>query len=343
MAKKESSVSVNEILSDIRNKKPRPLYLIEGEETFFIDQLVDSFENELMDEAEKGFNFSIVYGKDTNAANLLGILKRYPMMSAFQVVILKEAQQMKELDKLEPYLDAPLESTIFVIAYRGEKVDRRKKFFKAIEKNGVCFNAAPLKEAQIPTWIVGYCKEQKIGIDQAAALLLAEYCGTNLDRLSNEIQKIKINLGDRKSITEEDVKNYSSVNREYNIYELQKAIAKKNIDRTFQIIQYFSNNPKSSDFSLVYCLSTLYNFYSKLWTFQAMKLGAQPKEDAARVLGIMPFIIDEYYQASRIYSHPSVVRALRTLLEYDLRSKGLNNGLTDEAGLLKELAYKLMA
>ncbi len=337
------SKSFSEIQKDIQKKSPKPIYFLYGSEPFFLDQLMDSFENDLMDEMEKGFNFSILYGRDVDANTLMSTCKRYPMMSQYQVVLLKEAQMMKDWDKMDAYFDSPMDSTVLVIAYKSEKLDKRKKLFKELDKNAILFESKPLYDNQVASWLFDYAKEVGYQMDEQAAHLLAEFCGTNLSKIHNEFQKIKVNIGERKTISAEDVHAFSGMNREYNVFELQKAIATRNPDRVIQIFQFFANNPKGTDFSLIGCLALLYGFYSKLWVYQTMKLQNQRPADAAKMLGMKSeWAMKDIQSAARIYPAGYASRALKTLLEYDLRSKGVNNGNTEEAGLLKELAFRLL-
>jgi DNA polymerase-3 subunit delta len=264
-------------------------------------------------------------------------------MAQHQVVLLKEAQSMRDMDKMEGYFDEPLISTILVMAFKADKVDKRKKFYKSLEKNASIFESKPLYDNQVAAWIFDYIHDVGYQIDDAAAHLLAEFCGTNLSKINNEVQKIKANLGERRKITIEDIQNFSGMNRDFNVFELQKALASRNADRVIQIFQYFANNPKGADFSLPYCLTILYNFYSKLWVYQSLKLQSQKPADAVKALNAKSeWAIKEIQTAARIFPAGYASRCLKILLEYDLKSKGYNTGNTDESGLLKELAFKLL-
>ena len=268
-------MSVEKIISDFKKKSFRPVYWLEGEEDYFIDQVIDYAEHHILSESEASFNLSVFYGKDANWADVTNACMRYPMFAERQVVVLKEAQQMRDVEKLEPYVENPLASTIFVVSYKEKKVDGRTKFAKLLKEKGEFFSTKKMYDNQLPNWTNDFVQGKGFSIQPKALHLLVEHIGNDLSRIVNEIDKVLINLGKRKEITEDDIENYVGISKEYNVFEFQSAIIKKDLSKAIQIIQYFEGNPKAGPIQMV--LPALYASFSKVYTV----FGMQDKSEAA--------------------------------------------------------------
>lgn len=333
-------MSAEKILSDWKKNSFKPIYWLEGEEAYFIDVLVDYAEKKLLTEAEAEFNLTIFYGKDAEWADVVNACKRYPMFAEKQVVLLKEAQQMREIEKLLGYIENPLSSTIFIVSHKEKKLDGRGKLASALKKSKAeILTTKKLYDNQLPDWAGNIVKSHGLTIAPKALIILVDHIGNDLSRIENEIQKLMLNLGSRKSITEDDVENYIGVSKEFNAFELQAAIAQRDLAKSIRIIQYFESNPKAGPIQLV--LPSVFNFFSKLYVL--LSLSNASESSAAAALGVSPFFIKDYYAAARKYDFPSVERVLLLLHEYNLRSLGVHNGSANDAGLMKELVVKIMS
>lgn len=332
-------MSVEKIITDWKKKSFKPVYWLEGEEEYFIDKAIDFAEHHILNESEASFNLTIFYGKDANWPDVINACRRYPMFAERQVVLLKEAQQMREIEKLESYIENPLTSTVFVVSYKDKKLDARKKFTKLVKEKGVLLTTKKIYENQLPDWTNQMLKAKGLTITQKGLALLIEHIGNDLTRIENEIEKINVNLGKRTSITEDDIENYIGVSKEFNVFELQSAIAAKDLARSIRIIQYFEANPKAAPIQMI--LPSLYSFFSKV--FMIFGAGTKDEKTIAASIGVNPFFMKEYMQASRVYSYPSVENALLLLHQYNLRSVGVKDSGTDDASLLKELVVKIIS
>ena len=333
-----------DIIKDIKNRKYKPLYLLHGEEPYFIDVVSNYIEHHLLPEAEKGFNQTVVYGKDTEIMAVLNAAKRYPMMADYQVVMVKEAQDMKwgkdddskkSIDPLLSYLEKPLPSTILVFCYKYGKFDKRKKTYKAIEKNGLIFESAPLYDSKIPAWIEGFISDKGYKINQQASAMLSEYLGNDLSKIANELEKLMLNIAAGQEITLKLVQDNIGISKEYNVFELQTALGKKDVLKVNQIINYFEANPKANPIVLV--LGNLNNFFSKVLAYHYVK----DKSNAAKEIGVNPYFMKDYEQAARNYNLSKTFQVISYLREYDLKSKGVESN-TDHGGLMKELMFKIL-
>ncbi len=329
---------IEKILSDWKKGNFKPIYWLEGEEPYFIDQLVDYAEHKILSESETGFNLTVFYGKDADWAAVVNACRRYPMFAERQVVLLKEAQQMKDIDKIEGYIDNPLSSTIFVVSYKDKKVDGRSKLSKTLKQKGELLTTKKIYDNQLPDWANQMVQQHGLTINQRALLMLVDHIGNDLIRIQNEIEKLAVNLGARKNITEDDIENYIGVSKEFNVFEMQDAIAKKNFSKAIRIIQYFEANPKAAPIQMI--LPALYNFFSKV--FMVFGAGSNDEKQIATALGINPYFMKDYMQAARNYSFNGVERILLLLHEYNLRSVGVHDAGTGDAGLMKEMVVKMM-
>jgi DNA polymerase-3 subunit delta len=335
-----------DLLKNLENRKFKPLYLLHGEEAYYIDLVGNYVEHQLLPDAEKGFNQTVFYGKDTDIMSVLNASKRYPMMADYQVVLVKEAQDMKwgseDTDKkginpLLSYLDNPLQSTILVFCYKYGKIDKRKKVYKAIEKNGVIFESAPLYDSKVPGWIAGFLTEKNYKISQQATLMLAEYLGNDLPKISNELEKLMLNVPQGGEISLKQIQDNIGISKEYNVFELQTALSKKDVLKANQIINYFEANPKSNPLVLV--LGNLNNFFTKVLVYHYVK--DKTPQNVARELSVNPYFIKDYEQAARSYNYGKTMQIIGYLREYDVKSKGVDS-TTDHGGLMKELMFKIL-
>jgi DNA polymerase-3 subunit delta len=314
------------------------VYWLEGEEEYFIDKAVDFAEHHILNESEASFNLTIFYGKDANWPDVINACRRYPMFAERQVVLLKEAQQMRDLEKLESYIENPLLSTVFVVSYKEKKLDARKKFTKLVKEKGVLLTTKKMYENQLPEWTNNMLQEKGLTITQKGLALLIEHIGNDLTRIENEVDKIHVNLGKRTNIIEDDIENYIGVSKEFNVFELQSAMAAKDMQRSIRIIQYFESNPKAAPIQLV--LPSLYSFFSKV--FMIFGAGTKDEKTIATSIGVNPYFMKEYMQAARIYSYSGVEKALLLLHQYNLRSVGVGDSGTEDASLLKEMVVKIL-
>jgi DNA polymerase III subunit delta len=332
-------MSAKQILSDLKKRNFKAIYWLEGEEEYFIDQVMYYAENSILDENEKAFNLTIFYGKDAEWPAVINACRRYPMFSERQVVLLKEAQQMRDIEKLESYIDNPLLSTIFFVSYKEKKVDGRTKLAKLLKEKGVVLSTKKIYENQLPEWTQELIESKGLTISQKALMLIVDHIGNDLSRIENEIDKISINLGKRTAITEEDIEKYIGVSKDFNVFEFQAALAAKNLSKAVRIIQYFEANPKAAP--IQYILPSLYAFFSKL--FMIYGLNTRDEKSVAASLGVNPFFVRDYLKAVQLYSYPEVEKVLLLLSEYNLRSIGVNDAGTEDASLLKEMVVKMIA
>ncbi len=332
-------MSAEKIIGDWKKKLYKPIYWLEGEEDYYIDVVMNYAEHKILPESEAGFNLSVFYGKDANWSEVVNACMRYPMFAEKQVVLLKEAQQMKDLDKLENYIEHPLASTIFVVSHKEKTLDKRKSLYKNLKKTGEVFTSEKIREYKLVEWLTDYVKSQDFTMSAKAIALLAENLGNDLSRIVNEIDKLTLNIGNRKSITEDDIEKYVGISKEYNAFELQDALSKKDLVKAIKIIQYFEANPKAAPIQLV--LPALYNYFSKLYAI----FGSVDKSEngVKHLFYNNTFAAKDAITAAKKYSYEGVERALLLLHEYNLRSVGVNStGATSDGSLMKELVVKIM-
>lgn len=339
-------MTAQDILKDLNNRKYKPVYLLHGEEPYFIDLVSDFVERKLLSEAEKGFNQTVLYGKDTDVMTVLNASKRYPMMADHQVVLVKEAQDMKwgtddgdkkGMNPLLSYLENPLPSTILVFCYKYGKFDKRKKTYKAIEKSGLIFESAALYDSKVPAWIEGFIAEKGYKISPQASMMLSEYLGNDLSKISNELEKLMLNVPAGQEITLKHIHDNIGISKEYNVFELQTALGRRDAFKANQIINYFEANPKANPLVLV--LGNLFSYFSKVLTYHYVK--DKSPQNVAREIGISPYFVKDYEQAARSFNYAKTMQIIGYLREYDLKSKGVDSN-TDNGGLMKELVFKIL-
>ena len=319
-----------------------------GEESYYIDKISDYIEKDVLTDAERGFNQTVFYGKDTDVISVLNSAKRFPMMSEYQVILVKEAQEMKwgkdeedkkSADPLLNYLENPLRSTILVFCYKHGKFDKRKKTYKAFDKQGIVFESAEIYPDKVPAWVEDYVKEKNYRINSRAAVLLAEYLGNDLSKVSNELDKLMLNIPAGAEITAGHVQENIGISKEYNVFELQAALARRDVFKSNQIITYFAFNPKSNPVPLV--LGALNTYFTKVLKYHYATDRSQT--GLARELGVSSYFVKDYEVAGRNYDKMKTFKVISYLREWDLRSKGVDSTGNTEAGeLMKEIIFKII-
>jgi DNA polymerase-3 subunit delta len=332
-------MTFEQIIKDLKNKIYKPVYFLTGDEPYYVDKITDYISEHVLTDEEKTFNQIILYGKDTDIFSVINTARRFPMLAGRQVVIVKEAQDIPDIDNLIYYVENPLKSTILVINYKYRKTDKRKKIYTAIQKNGVFFESKKLYDYQIPEWINKYLAERNHKIDPGAGLLLTEYLGNDLSKIVNEIEKLKITLPpDNNKITLDHIEKYIGISKDYNNFELHKALSQKNILKTNRIINYFSKNQKENPINLT--ISSLYYYFSRILKYHFIK--DKTKQNIASTLKVHPYFITEYKSAAQKYNPKKLVEILSVLREFDIKSKGIGNISASPGDLLKEMIYKIL-
>lgn len=338
------AVTAESVLKDLKSNKYSPVYFLQGEEPFYIDQIADYIEKKCLNESEKSFNQTILYGKDVNMNTILLNAKRFPMMSERQVVIVKEAQEISDLGKesgdtqLNSYIQNPLPSTVLVFCYKYKTLDARKTITKNLDKFSILVTSKKMYDNQLPEWVNGYISSQGFKINPKASLMLAEFVGNNLSRLSNEIDKLLINLQKGAEVNEDMIEKYVGISKEFNVFELQQALIKRDVYKANLIVNYFEANPKNNP--IIPVIVVLFNFFSKLLVVH----GSDNKTDShlAKVLGVNPYFVKDYIFGAKTFPPSKVMNIIHYLRQADLASKGVDNVSTTEGQILKELVYKIM-
>ena len=331
-------MSVEKIIGSWKKKSFKPVYWLEGEEEYYNDQVINYAENNILPEAEAGFNLTVFYGKDADWTAIINACRRYPMFAERQVVILKEAQQMKEIDKLESYISAPLATTIFVVGYKAKGVDKRTKLYKILQTNAEVLTTKKMADGKMQEWIIELAQSKGYIINTKSASLLEEHTGNDLSRIANEIDKLSVNLQNKKTIDDDDIEKFIGISKEYNVFELQGAIAKKDLAKSIKIINYFEANPKAAAIQMV--LPALYAYFSKIYTVYGMN----DKSDGALkpLFYFNPIALFQAKDAMKHYGYTGIERLLLLLHHYDLKSKGVGDSGTSGAMLMKEMVVKIM-
>jgi DNA polymerase-3 subunit delta len=333
------AVTHEEIISDLKNRIFKPVYFLAGEEPYYIDLITDYIQDKVLPEDEKAFNQIVLYADDTNIAAIIDTARRFPMMASHQVLIIREAQTLKKLDDLAIYLEKPLLSTILVFSYKYKTLDKRTKLYKILDTHGVYFESPRIRDYLIPAWIERYLMIKGIKTDPSASALLTEYLGTDLHKIVNELEKLIITLPAGKSfITTALIEKNIGISKDYNNFELQKAIGEKNILKANMIVHYFADNPK--DNPITFSIASLFSFFSKLLTFHY--LTDKSRNNAAAVLKVNPFFIKEYENSALRYDVSKTVQIISLLRTYDMKSKGYGDPSTEPGELLKELVFRIL-
>ena len=351
------------IISDLKNKVYHPVYFLMGEEPYFIDAVANYIEKNVLDDSEKEFNQTILYGGETNILQVISEAKSYPMMSNYRVVIIKEAQNMKGLtpsgspkggekgegteekkNPLENYLNNPQKSTILVFCHKYKTVDMRSAFAKTLGKKAVVMKSDTMYDYKVPKWIEGFLAEKKYSIEPQAGALLTEFLGNDLSKIANELEKLFINIPEDKDlpagrqVTTDHIYKYIGISKEYNNFELQSAIGKRDALKANRILNYFASNPK--DNPLVMTVALLGGYFSKVLTYHYLPDKSQ--NNVASALKVNPFFVKDYTLAAGNYPPKKTMDVISLLRQYDLRSKGFESNSVDEGELLKELVFRII-
>lgn len=329
----------DQILRNLQNKNFAPVYLLMGEESYYIDLISDYIQHHVLDENQREFDQTVMYGKDTDITTIINTAKRFPMLSPYQVVIVKEAQNIKDLDKLQFYLNNVSKSTILVLCYKYGTVDGRKKWVNELKKIGVIYESKKLRDYEMSSWISQYAKSKQLVIDEKAMVMLTDFLGTDLNKVANELDKLCITMpvGSNR-ITPELIEKNIGISKDFNVFELQDALINRNVMKANQIIRYFADNKKSNPLQVI--LAQLFNFFSNLMIFHY--LPSKTAEAAATEFKIHLFIARNYLKAAQSFNAWKTMNIITYIRETDARSKGIDNVSADEGDLLKELIFKIL-
>lgn len=330
----------DQIIKDLQNKIFAPVYFFHGDEPYFIDQLTTFIEKNALDESVKEFNQSVVYGRDIEPRDLIDLARRFPMLGNYQVVIVKEAQEIKQLDELEPYFENPMESTIMVISFKHKKVDKRKGFYKKLtkSKDAVVFESQRIRDYEIPRWIEKTIQQNGYKIEPYAAGMLSEHLGNDLSKISNELKKLMINIERGTEITRDDVEENIGISKDFNIFEFQNGLWQRNALKAQRIVNYFEANPKDHPLQMISVM--LHNFFMKVFLYHHLRNFDDRK--IAAELGLSPFFVKDYKQAAAVFSVPKIKSIISQIKTLDLKSKGVGSNDAQSYGALKELVFRIM-
>jgi DNA polymerase-3 subunit delta len=326
------------IINDIKQGNIKPIYFLMGEEPYYIDKLTEYIENNILTDEEKGFNQMVLYGKDVSVEDIVSNAKRYPMMADRQVVIVKEAQELsRTIEKLESYAENPQPTTVLVIAYKYKTLDKRKKVTKVLDKNGLVFESKKLYDNQVGEWIKRVLSGKGFGIEPKAAAMLVEFLGNDLSKISNELDKLAIILPKGSTITPKLIEDNIGISKDYNIFELRKAIGEKDQLKAYKIADYFAQNPK--DNPLVMTVGLIFGFFNQLLQYHGLK--DKNPSNAAKMLKVNPYFIKDYDIALRNYPMRKVSSIISTLRDVDVKSKGVGSNSISQSDLLREMLVKV--
>ncbi len=334
-------MTFEQIQADLKKKQFKPIYFLHGKESYFIDAIAEQIEHSVLSEGERSFNQTILYGKDTDHMTVVDNARRYPMMSQYQVVILKEAQEMKTLKNLQTYIEKPMDTTILVICHKHKKLNLNSGFGRALKAKAVVFESKPLYDNQVGAWIKKYLQSKKLKIEATAADLIGEYLGTDLSKVANELEKLAINLPAGTEVTNKHIEEHIGISKDYNVFELQKALAERNVLKANRIVKYFTANARKHPMPVL--IGSLYNYFSKIYMLQFLRNASEREQMGALKLN-SPFFLKEYRLAIRNYNRSHTEKALNILREFDLKSKGVDyNGTGKPEGeLLKEMVWRIL-
>jgi len=332
-------VTFEEIISDLKKRIFKPVYFLAGDEPYYIDLITDFIAEKVLSEEEKAFNQVIIYGEETTVSSIIETSRRFPMMASHQVVIVKEAQALKTIEDLAIYLAKPLLSTILVLNYKYKVIDKRTKLSRALETQGVYFESMRLRDYQVPPWIERYLMTKGIKINPDASAMLTEFLGTDLHKIVNELDKLQITLPAGKPvITTSLIEKNIGISKDYNNFELQKAIGEKNVYKANMIVRYFSENPNDNPVTLT--IASLFSLFTKILTYHY--LTDRSKNNVASVLKIHPYFVKDYDVSAMKYNPLKTIQILSLLRTFDMKTKGFGDAGTEPGDLLKELVYKIL-
>jgi len=330
--------TTNQLITDIKEGKIAPIYFLMGDEAYYIDAISDYIESNVLAEEEKGFNQMVLYGKDVSVTDIVSNAKRYPMMAERQVIIVKEAQNLiKTIEQLVDYAKNPQPTTVLVFNYKYKTLDKRKALYKTLSKAAVVFESKKIYEDKIPSWIQSFLRSKQISITPKAALMLTEFLGNDLSKIANELNKLEIVVGAKKEITPDIIEENIGISKDYNNFELQKALGNLDHKKAYQIVHYFAQNSKQHPFVLT--ISILYLYFTKLMTLHTVR--DRNPGAVAKALGVNPYFVNEYIAVSRNYPMKRISGVLQTLRTYDTKSKGVGANLSPK-DLYNELIYNIL-
>ncbi len=329
---------VRNIVSDIKNGNIKPIYFLMGDEPYYIDKISDYIEDTVLDEAEKGFNLQVMYGRDATIEGIVSSAKRYPMMAERLVLIIKEAQGLSlNIEKLVAYAENPQPTTVLVLNYKYKKLDKRKKLHKVITKTGLVYESKKLYDNQVGDWIRRVLSGKKYQIEPKASQMLVEFLGTDLSKISNELDKLMLVLPKESIINDKHIEDNIGISKDFNNFELRKSVGEKNVLKVNRIINYFAENPKKNP--LVMTISLLNNYFTQLLSFHG--LNDKSKNSVAKNLGVNPYFVDEYFIAARNYPMRKTAQIIAFLRDADVKSKGVGASQS-QRDILKELLFKIL-
>ncbi|MDA9344040.1 DNA polymerase III subunit delta [Algibacter sp.] len=331
---------VKQLVADIKNKKLKPIYFLMGEEAYYIDKISDFIEASVLAEEDRGFNQMVLYGRDVTVDDIVGNAKRYPMMAEYQVIIVKEAQDLsRTIENLAKYAENPQPTTVLVVNYKYKKIDKRKALYKTLKKTGVVYESKKLYENQVADWIRRVLSPKKYTISPKAAQMLVEFLGTDLSKINNELEKLQIILPEGTQISPDHIEQNIGISKDYNNFELRKAIGERNAVKAHKIVNYFADNPK--DNPMVVTVLLLFNFFSQLLHFHGLK--DKSPRSVASALKINPYFVKEYITAARNFPMRKVSAVVATLREFDVKGKGVGSNAVPQGDLLKELMVRILS
>ncbi len=335
----KQGITFEQVMSDLRRKAYKPIYFLMGEEAYYIDQISDYIQTSVLDESQREFDLTVVYGKDTDLVTIINAAKRYPMMSPYQVVIVKEAQSIKDWEPMQYYLSGPSQTTILVFAYKYGSPDKRKKWVQDISKIGVVFESEKLRDYEMGAWINTYSRSKNVTVDVKAIQMLTEFLGTDLSKVANEMDKLLLTKPANTSvITPEQVEKNIGISKDFNVFELQDALIERNVLKANRIIRYFADNKKNNP--LVMVLPQLFSLFSNLMIFHYLKDKSQMA--VASELKINPYFVKKYEMAAKNYGAWKTMNVISWIRETDARSKGVDSNGVEDGELMKELVFKIL-
>ncbi|PCJ80039.1 MAG: DNA polymerase III subunit delta [Bacteroidetes bacterium] len=333
-----------QIIRDIRAGKFAPLYVLHGEEAYFIEEISKALTESVVEESFKDFNETILYGRDADIVDVLASARRFPMMADKQLVLVKEAQDLKcwkrkdELEKLAAYAESPVPSTVLVFAYMNKKIDGRSKAVKTLSKNGILFLSEKVRDYKLAQWIESYVDAQKLKIDGRTSQLLSEYLGNDLRKIVNEISKLKISLPEGSSVTSDVIEKHIGISKDYNVFELQKALSTKDSEKAFRIVNHFEANPKSNPLAMI--IPVLSAYFGRIFVYQGLKDRSQ--QSASKAMSCSPYAVRDYASAASKYPISKIGRIFGYLREADRKSKGQGNATISDGMILRETIFKIL-
>ena len=332
-----------QIIREVKAGKFAPIYLLHGEEPFFIEEIAEALKHGVVDEASKDFNETILYGRDVELSDVLAAARRFPMMAERQLVMVKEAQDLKcwkrkdELENLSKYAENPVDTTVLVFAYMNKKIDSRSKAVKTLSKNGVLFLSEKVRDYKLSQWIQKYAQDEGFQMETKAVQMLADYLGNDLRKVGNELTKLKLVLGGNK-VSADDVEKHIGISKEYNVFELQKALGTKDVSKASMIVNHFEANPKNNPIAMV--VPILLSYFARIFVYHGLRDKSQGV--AAKAMACSPYAVRDYASAARMYSPGKLARIFGYLRAADRKSKGQGNATTTDGMLLRETVFKIL-